>query len=693
MATPDGLRNRFDVDAEAYTNLFNNDNNPSLHRNNVRFGTDPLPVPSGITNFWSVWSGWIMVGLVAGVAFGIISGAYSWWYYNTTLLYFFDTQLPSIFASIVLYSTYFTSIFISITNIETTLNVSSINGTGTIPASRVLYTNGASFMVGGTTAEDGFNNLVIQFQNGTIPANRVTYTNGAAPFMSNVTESDMALDNLVGEAIVHTGQITTLQGQTTRLLATTSLEYYLSVTYGNDLTCDGSKSLPCASVYRLLQLLSNVTGQYSQISLIFDNGFYQETNFVALKPNLIFVGNEGGTLLSFYGGLGLDGGSWAATGTGFVTFLRFASLQCVVACDFDMSAAVPSGPIFSIFNFYNTTLYPNANMLFKRRTDTSSYYAVYMESVVVNAANTIVFQDLTYVSWSLSGDNYALLYFNYNSTSTYGSGVPIVNMNGLVSHNLIVMNNYAVGVIVDWSLMGVINRDAATLTRNYLSGASINVHGDIHSLGSINGGLLTTGAGSGTMEYLTNAIGLGVDLTVPADWTVPLPTNQQEVNDQLASRNRPILSKTIIFYNAADACTNGIPGVSCQFFPPAGAFSVNTVQGDILFDSSGVYIGLSPKTFVISISTTISYTYAASVVTQIIFTGAFFPFPSPGSIAIKQAYPVNGAGATDFQTVYFERALTLNNGDFVFARFESLTGLQPSAASFNQVIMSYTEML
>lgn len=398
-----------------------------------------------------------------------------------------------------------------------------------------------------------------------IPDAYTTTFNGSSPqFPNSDTNVGSALVYLANRDIAQQSQITTLQGQTSQLLTRKSLSYYLSVAYGNDITCDGSASLPCASLYRLLQLLPNVTSQYFQISIHFDNGFYQENNFVALKPNIILIGNEGGTLISFYAGLGLDGGSWAATGTGFVSVFRFGSFQCVGLCDFDMSAAVPSGPIFSKFSFYNTTLYANADMLFKRRNDTSSYYAVTMESVVVNAANNIIFQDVTYVSWSLSGDNYATVSFNYNSTSTTGSGQPIVNLNGLVSHNLITVNNYAVGVTVDWSLMDVINRDFATLTRNYVSGATINVHGDVLSLGAINGGLISTGAGSGTNQYLTNDYGLGTTQDTPSDWDTPYPVNGHEADTQLAKRTR-ILENTVVKRYTGSNYTTGpdVTGSPC----------------------------------------------------------------------------------------------------------------------------------
>ena len=538
-----------------------------------------------------------------------------------------------------------------------------------IGLSTLSYTNGAAFMANVTNGKTALDNLVgealvLQSQITNLPATptltTLSYSNGAA-FMVNVSNGKTALDNLVGEAL-------DLQSQINAIETRKNLNYYLSVAYGNDITCDGSQRLPCATLYRLLQLLPNVTGQYSQYSIHYDNGFYQENNFVALKPNIILIGNEGGTLVAFYAGLGLDGGSWAATGTGFISVFRFGVFQCVGLCDFDMSAAVPSGPVFSKFSFYNTTLYANADMLFKRRADTSSYYAVVMESVVVNAANNIIFQDVTYVSWSLSGDNYATLSFNYNSTSTTGSGQPIVTLNGLVSHNLITVNNYAAGVTVDWSLMDVINRDGATLTRNYVSGASINVHGDVLSLGAINGGLISTGAGSGITQYLTYAYGMGYTPANTTYWAVSgVPIQVSDALDKVASRLynlETLLTPSKYTLTGFGTGTNTIDGTSCSFSATFGSATAYLSGPNVFWhDASTItFNGSSTTIFRFQFSAYISYVYSASVGTVGAYNAALVgpSWFASGNVLV----PITTSGsAGEGGTMTYVDIVTLNPGD------------------------------
>lgn len=355
----------------------------------------------------------------------------------------------------------------------------------------------------------------------TIPATNVTYSGAPPGFTTTVTNADAALSDLSGMRVRKDNN------------------YYLSASYGNDVTCDGSRFLPCASIYRTLQLLPNTTNQFAQYSFLFDNGLYVESNFTAIKPNILFVANEIGVLLIFNAGAGLDGGSWAATGAGYVSFLRFGLLRCSVSCDFDMSAAVPAAATFSVFRFYNTSMQLTVPMSFRRRADTTSYFSVIMESVVVDS-NSITFQDLTSVTWDLSGDVYAALIYNYNSTSTYASGIPVVSISGLIGHAANSINNYAAGVTVDAALLGYVQKDAATFTVVTVTGTTVNTHGDVLSYGVINGGILYMGAGSTTFQYLTLATGLGYVPTTSSDWNAPVPVNQQQANDQLASRTKTL---------------------------------------------------------------------------------------------------------------------------------------------------------
>ncbi len=413
-----------------------------------------------------------------------------------------------------------------------------------LPATPTLltlnYTNGAAFMTNVTNGKTALDNLVgealvLQAQIDALPATptplSLNYTNGAA-FMTNVTNVKEALDNLVGEALVQEGQIVTLQGQTTRLLTRKNTNYYVSANYGNDLTCDASASLPCATINKTMSLVP-LTGEFAQATIVFDNGLYVETSYVAIKPNVVFAGNEIGTYIIFGAGAGLDGATWPSVVAGHVTFLRFGLIRCDAACTFDQSAAAPAG-VFITMHFYNSTIQLNAPMTFTRGTTGNPYFAVSLESVV-STTGTITFQEMTAITWSLSGDNYSPIVINYNSTTTFNGGSPTISIDGFVSHTTVTVNNYASGLTVDWSIMGLINRDSATITRNYISGAIINVHGDVLSLGAINGGLLSTGAGSGSTQYLTLAPGLGYTPTTSGDWPT-VPTNQQTANDELAAR-------------------------------------------------------------------------------------------------------------------------------------------------------------
>jgi hypothetical protein len=471
--------------------------------------------------------------------------------------------------------------------------------TTSLPAANITYTptNSSNWNPAPTelqTAEDQLAARVSTLEHATaanVTLSSLSYTNGAF-FMTNVSNGNAAFNNIVGELLVHDAQITTLQGQmttvqgqTSQLLTRKNRDWHVSATYGNDATCDGSASLPCATASRTMLFFSNSSSQFAQNSIIFDNGFYSEPAYVYIPPNTLFIGNEIGTLLIFGAGAGLHPYAWSTTGTGFVTFLRFGLIRCTGApCAFDTSTVLPLVPVFASFRFYNSTLETVTPFSFTRAAGTSSYFELRMESTVISGG-TITLQDLTSLTWDLSGDLYTILSINYNYTSTYGSGTPTINLNGLVAHNNIVVNNFAPTLLVDWSLLSVILRDAATMTRNYVSGASINVHGDVLSLGSINGGLLSTGAGSGTTEYLTNAYGLG-GLLVPQRYLV-----------------------TDITDSAMTA------GSSCDFTVDLNS-GTSYVQGLSAFSPGGgsalIYNGTASQRFLFAFDATITYSQSAT---------------------------------------------------------------------------------
>lgn len=457
-----------------------------------------------------------------------------------------------------------------------------------------------------------------------------------------------------------------------------NLIYHISATYGNDATCDGSEYLPCLTLYRLAQLLPNTSSQYAQITIMFDNGLYVESNYIAIKPNWVLVGNEISTLLIFNAGAGLDGGSWIATGTGYVSFLRFGLIRCVVACNFDMSSAAPSTSVFSVFRFYNSSIDTStAPMAFKRRSDISSYFRVIMESTVVTGTN-MTFQDMTDVTWSISGDIYTALIFNYNTSSTYSSGSPFINMNGLVSHGSISVNNYVSGVIVDWSLMAVINRDSATLMRNYVSGAVINVHGDVLGLGVINGGLISTGAGSGTTEYLTKAPGLGYTPANTTYWGISgVPVQVGDALDKLAKRAYDLenIIHPSIYTGGFITSTAGITGSnSCGFIINLNVGPTYISGPNVIYQSTNgelIYNGSSVQGFLFEFAARVTYSYSVSSSTRAL-AGTTLTI-SPGSSYSIQSNLITplSTGTTDEFRIEWSDVVFLTPGD-VIAMFTNI---------------------
>lgn len=464
----------------------------------------------------------------------------------------------------------------------------------------------------------------------------------------------------VGAALDYLGTSNTL------LRARKDNNYYISVTYGSDITGDGSRQLPYATLSRALQASANTTNEFSQISFIFDNGLYSESNYIAIKPNFVFVANEIGVLLIFGAGAGLDGGSWAATGTGYVSFLRFGLLRCDAACNFDMSAAVPSAPIFSVFFFYNSSIELNAPMSFRRRADTTSYFKLVMESTVVSGAGFTT-QDLTSISWTLSGDVLSNIGFSYNSSSTYSSLSPTISIGGMVAYGTNTIGNYAPNVTVDLTLLNYVSKSTSTMTIGTSSGTAFNVHGDVLSYGVINGGILTTGAGTTGFEYLTKAIGLGVDLTTLSDWDTPYPINQQEVNNQVASRLRTQETSRRITHGISLTAASATAGLNtCTFdmnLNSGTLYVVGASQFSPIGGSSLAYNGSTTEGFHFSFFATPEYTLSAPLSDNAFLQATIsknggtvlalntFIFPASGSI---QAISMNIAN--DF---------FLNAGDYI----------------------------
>ena len=423
-----------------------------------------------------------------------------------------------------------------------------------------------------------------------LPAANITYTNGAF-FMTNVSNVDNGLNNVVGELLVHDAQLTTLQGQmstaqsniatlqgqTAELLAATSRTFYVSATYGNDGTCDATKTKPCATLAKTLQFYPNVTNEFAQNTVLFDNGLYSESSYIAIPPNVVFAGNEIATRLIFSAGAGYHPTAWSYTGTGFVSWLRWGLIRCTGApCAFSEADVAPATPIFAVHRFYNSTLEAVAPISFTRAANTSSYLRVIMESTVLTTGS-LTFQDPTQVDWSISGDIYATIAINYNTSLTYFAGFAVVNMAGMIPHAAVSVNNYVPSLTIDWSILNVVLRGSATLTRNYVSGATINIHGDILSLGSINGGLLSTGAGSGSIEYLTKAPGLGYTPTTSGDWS-PAPITAQSALDQLALRVKGIegtpQQRVVITFTTGTTTSFSIPSnVSLVYISGCGGGS------------------------------------------------------------------------------------------------------------------------
>jgi len=397
---------------------------------------------------------------------------------------------------------------------------------------------------------------------GYVPYNATNWVVTGVP--TNVKQMGDYLDYRVRQLELNTysnSSVISLTARVTALEATTSLSLYLSAGYGNDATCDGSRQHPCLTLYRTMQLVPNTTNEFFKYTIVFDNGLYTETNHIYFKPNIILSGNEIGTLLILGNGASFDGGAWTSTGTGYISVLRFALFRCDAACNFDMGAAAPGVGVFTGFIMYNTSIVLNAPMTFARGLTGNPYFAVSFESVTMTN-NNMFFVDLSGLTWTQSDDSYWNIVVNFTSSTTYNGYVPYVNINGLINHGTFNVLNYASGLTVDWSVTGVINRDGATLNRYYVSGAVINVHGDILSLGSINGGLVTTGAGSGSTQYLTLAPGLGYTPANSSYWNSPVPDNQYNANEQLIIRVKNLEANVPQHYVDTQFSENGSPATT-----------------------------------------------------------------------------------------------------------------------------------
>lgn len=571
-----------------------------------------------------------------------------------------------------------------LTTINNTVN-SLVLFNGTVTLSTLSYTNGASFMSGVTHGKGGLDALVTQEQltgtqltamnvtlnslvatNGTVTLSSLPYTNGAF-FMANVTNGKNSFDNVVGELLVHDGEITTLQSQITTLVAPTSRTFYVSKTYGNDGTCDATKLKPCNTLSKTLEFYPNVTNEFSQNTILFDNGLYTETNFISIPPNTIFAGNEIGTQIIFGAGAGLHPTAWSYTGIGYTSFHRFALIRCSGApCAFTTADVAPSVPIFAFFIFYNCTLDAVTPFSFTKTYILGSYFSLSMESVVVSGL-TLVLQDLTAIQWVLSSDIYAPIQINYNNSFTYGGIDTTIRMNGMIPHASLSVNNYF-ALIVDWEIINVVVAGAGTLTRNYISGAVINVHGDVLSLGAINGGLISTGAGSGSTQYLTYAYGMGYTPANTTYWAVSgVPIQISDALDKIASRLynlETLLTPSKYTLTGFGTGTNTIDGTSCLFSATFGSATAY-ISGPNVFwhDASTItFNGSSTTTFRFQFSAYIAYVYSASVGTVGAYNAALVgpSWFASGNVIV----PITTSGsAGEGGTMTYVDIVTLNPGD------------------------------
>ena len=551
------------------------------------------------------------------------------------------------------------SLSVTVTSLNTT-----VNSLSNITLSSLGYTNGASFMTGVNNGKSALDALVTQTaalvaSNGTVTLSTLAYTNPAF-FTWNVTTGKGAFDNTIQEVVTQSGQIAALN-------AVTSRTFYVSATYGNDLTCDATKLKPCATLYKTLQFYPNVTSQFAQNTILFDNGLYAESNYIPIPPNTIFSGNEIGTLLIFGAGAGYHPTAWSYTGTGYVSWLRFGLIRCSVAsCHFNEADVAPATPIFAVHRFYNSTLDATTPFIFTRAASASSYLRLTMESTVFSTGSLTV-QDPTDITWSISGDIYATVTINYNTSLTYSAGIPVVNMGGMTPHAAVAVNNYVSGLIVDWSIMNVVLRDAATMTRNYVSGASINVHGDVLGLGVINGGLLSTGAGSGTTEYLTKAPGLGYTPTTSGDWPI-VPINQQQADDYLASRTKTLEDNGLKSSYHVNSWTVSGTLSSSPIAVPLNSGPQYTTGSSVFARTAGgiMFNGSSITGFTFTTSFGLECQYDAGAFSQLILA---YRLNSGNECAFLT--PVNGAGVSggdvEQHRIFCSMDLFLSPGDSISA--------------------------
>lgn len=276
--------------------------------------------------------------------------------------------------------------------------------------------------------------------------------------------------------------------------------------------------------------------------------------------------------------------------------------------------------------------------------------------------------------------------------------------------------------------MAVINRDSATLTRNYVSGASVNVHGDVLGLGVINGGLITTGAGSGTTEYLTKASGLGYtpanttywgisgvpvqvgdaldklakrayDLetstlaisaynisyvpTTSSDWLSPVPSIQQDVNDQLASRTKAleVVSRQEYIDSGMSYSSSTLSTDACEFDVYLNT-GTQTVNGPSIFSRTGsglMYNGSASQSFFFKLSFPTAVTWSSSSVTMIQqYVDIIRQSDSAVLARFENILPLYVSSKFKFDT-QFERSIALSPLDVILLHF---TFLSESSTTF-----------
>ena len=300
---------------------------------------------------------------------------------------------------------------------------------------------------------------------------------------------------------------------------------------GNDLTCDGSILKPCASYTKAQSLMISSSILYV---VVFNAGTYSESLSIPLKPNQILLGNEG-VSLAFNGGISFNAVAWNTTGSGTVIFKNFKALQCSGTCLLDSMILNPS--VSFSFRFIDcamtfSTLLTVDGFL----TDSSTSSSVTFEGSTSILGGVVFLSDVRTFEWSGTGSNYGTLQLFRNTTS----GTRKFKFNGLINNggSITIMNTLGSIYVIDVTIIRLIQLNNATFTLNrYASGLDFAIHADL-SIGVTSGGLIITGPGGHTMEYLQYAVGLGFVASNPSYWTAlgfSVPVEVNTALDDLAA--------------------------------------------------------------------------------------------------------------------------------------------------------------